>query len=136
MGDLMRGQGVIIFLMISLAMMMMLYISLIVLSGTMERICRSVTVESRLNDLANSIANDLTGAIIFLPHNTSMNYSKVIPAKVAGESYYVEYDAENERVTLESRTSEISIFISGLRYEINGSLNKTGVGVIWINVSR
>gem|GEM_PF-3521364 len=132
----MKGQGVMIFLMISLAMMMMLYISLIVLSGTMECICRSITVESRLNDLANSIANDLTGAIIFLPHNTSMNYRKVIPAKVAGESYYVEYDAENERVTLESQTSEISIFISGLRYEVKGSLSKAGVGVIWINVSR
>jgi len=31
---------------------------------------------------------------------------------------------------------ESRVFISGIRYEINGSISSSGVGVLWINVSR
>ena len=124
----------ILFLLISLVMMIMLYITILDLSNIMDVQSKSIVVESRLNDIANAVANDLVGAVIFLPHNTTLHYKKDIPSEITGEGCSVIY--ENESVKAMSGSHQTRVFISGIRYEINGSISSSGVGVLWINVSR
>ncbi len=128
-----RGQGVIIFLIIALMMLSMLYFSVKSLSTTLDEVGRSITFQSGTNDVANAVANNLFGAVVFLPHNVSLSYRMTVPSQIAGEPYDVKY--ENESVCVIGVNS-FCVYMSGIKSELNSSLNYTGVGVLWINVSR
>jgi len=130
----MKGQGVVIFLIIALVMLSMLYTVISSLGDLLNVIGSSVAVYSRLNDIVNSVANDVFGAVIFLPHDTSLTYNKSIPSNIAGETYGVQY--EGETVCAKSSKYSACVNLSGLRYETSLSIESYGVGEICINVRR
>jgi hypothetical protein len=140
-----KAQGVLIFLLITVAMLLLLYLSLSTLGSVLSSYSAKSTIYTGFSDIANSLANDVVSIVVFLPHGAEITYNKIIPMKIGGATYTVRYNPNTECIILEvlSAPAEYNIIgyttsinISGLRWEGDISIYNSSAEIITIRVGR
>jgi len=120
-----EGTATILFTVIVLSMLTIAMTTYMTFSNTIEDFGRKTALQQQFNDIGNSLANDVMSIVIFLPHGGEIRYSKDLPNEIAGNSYTVELNSTEERITLRSSNYAVNFTIGGISHEINGSINST-----------
>ena len=137
-----KAQGVLIFLLITMAMMILIYMSMSALGDALSVYGAKSAVYSGFSDVANSIANDIVAIVVFLPHGAKIEYNKTIPTEIGGVIYTVTYDPLTENVIVspiqETKVGryEAYVYLSGIKYEGRINISVSSAQVVSISVSR
>jgi len=128
-----KGSIVLSVILLIFAVITIAVTTYIAFSNSTSTYSKEIVIEKQLNDIGNAVANDIMEIVIFLPHGGKISYTMAhyLPSSIAGSSYSVNININStkENVSAYCNGYSIEIMLTGLKWEINGSINNLEINV-------